>query len=102
MTGTYILSSGYYDAYFSKALKVRRLIKKGYLELFNRCENLLIPTSPVLPFKLKNNSFAYHHSVRSHIYYFNILQKFFSIDCLNTFSNFGISKIIKFFSKTFF
>ncbi len=55
MTGTYVLSSGYYDAYFSKALKVRRLIKNGYSDLFNKCENLLIPTTPGLPFKLKNN-----------------------------------------------
>ncbi len=55
MTGTYVLSSGYYDAYYSKALKVRRLIKTGYSELFNKCENLLIPTTPDLPFKLKQN-----------------------------------------------
>ena len=55
MTGTYVLSSGYYDAYFSKALKVRRLIKNGYSDLFNKCENLLVPTTPELPFKLKNN-----------------------------------------------
>ena len=55
MTGTYVLSSGYYDAYFSKALKVRRLIRNGYLDIFKNCENLLIPTTPDLPFKLKNN-----------------------------------------------
>ena len=55
MIGTYVLSSGYYDAYFSKALKVRRLIKNSYSDLFNKCENLLIPTTPELPFKLKNN-----------------------------------------------
>ena len=55
MTGTYVLSSGYYDAYFSKALKVRRLIKNSYSDLFNKCENLLIPSTPELPFKLKNN-----------------------------------------------
>ena len=55
MTGTYVLSSGYYDAYISKALKVRRLIKNSYSDLFNKCENLLIPTTPELPFKLKNN-----------------------------------------------
>ena len=55
MTGTYVLSSGYYDAYFSKALKVRRLIKNSYSDLFNKCENLLIPTTPELPFQLKNN-----------------------------------------------
>ena len=55
MTGTYVLSSGYYDAYFSKALKVRRLIKNGYSDIFCNCENLLIPTTPELPFKLNNN-----------------------------------------------
>ena len=55
MTGTYVLSSGYYDAYFSKALKVRRLIRNGYSDIFNNCENLLIPTTPDLPFKLENN-----------------------------------------------
>ena len=55
MTGTYVLSSGYYDAYYSKALKVRRLIKNGYSEIFNKCDNLLIPTTPELPFKLNNN-----------------------------------------------
>ena len=55
MTGTYVLSSGYYDAYFSKALKVRRLIRNGYSDIFNYCENLLIPTTPDLPFKLENN-----------------------------------------------
>ena len=55
MTGTYVLSSGYYDAYFSKALKVRRLIKNGYSDIFSNCENLLIPTTPELPFKLNNN-----------------------------------------------
>ena len=55
MTGTYVLSSGYYDAYFSKALKVRRLIRNGYSDIFKNCENLLIPTTPDLPFKLENN-----------------------------------------------
>jgi aspartyl-tRNA(Asn)/glutamyl-tRNA(Gln) amidotransferase subunit A len=54
MTGTYVLSSGYYDAYFSKALKVRRLIKDGYTSLLSGCENLLIPSTPDLPFKLNN------------------------------------------------
>ena len=55
MTGTYVLSSGYYDAYFSKALKVRRLIRNGYSDIFKNCQNLLIPTTPDLPFKLENN-----------------------------------------------
>ena len=55
ITGTYVLSSGYYEAYFSKALKVRRLIRNGYFDIFKKCENLLMPTTPDLPFKLKNN-----------------------------------------------
>ncbi len=55
ITGTYVLSSGYYEAYFSKALKVRRLIRNGYIDIFKNCENLLMPTTPDLPFKLKNN-----------------------------------------------
>jgi aspartyl-tRNA(Asn)/glutamyl-tRNA(Gln) amidotransferase subunit A len=54
MTGTYVLSSGYYDAYFSKALKVRRLIKDGYSSLLSNCDNLLLPSTPDLPFKLNN------------------------------------------------
>ncbi len=54
MTGTYVLSSGYYDAYYSKALKVRRLIKEGYTSLLKNCDNLLLPSTPDLPFKLKN------------------------------------------------
>ena len=54
MTGTYVLSSGYYDAYFSKALKVRRLIKEGYSNLLQKYDNLLLPSTPDLPFKLNN------------------------------------------------
>ena len=54
MTGTYVLSAGYYDAYYSKALKVRRLIKEEYSSLLNEHENLLIPSTPDLPFRLNN------------------------------------------------
>ena len=43
------------DYFFVDELEFRRLIKNGYSELFNKCENLLIPTTPELPFKLKNN-----------------------------------------------
>lgn len=55
MTGTYVLSSGYYDAYFSKALKVRRLIKDGYSNLLKKYDNLLLPSTPDLPFSLGNS-----------------------------------------------
>lgn len=52
MLGTYVLSSGYYDAYYKKALKARSLIKKDFEEVFKRVDALLGPVSPVLPFKI--------------------------------------------------
>ena len=55
MTGTYVLSSGYYDAYYSKALKVRRLIKDEYNKLFFKVDCLFIPTTSSTAFPLKNN-----------------------------------------------
>ena len=55
MTGTYVLSSGYYDAYYSKALKVRRLIKDKYNKLFSSIDCLFIPTTATTAFPLKNN-----------------------------------------------
>ena len=51
MVGTYVLSSGYYDAYYKKAQKVRTVIKNAYSELFNKYDLLLTPTSPVTAFK---------------------------------------------------
>ncbi len=54
MTGTYILSSGYYDAYYSKALKVRRLIKDKYNKIFSELDCLFIPTTANPPFYLNN------------------------------------------------
>jgi len=52
MLGTYALSSGYYDAYYLKALKVRRLIKNDFDEAFRHCDVLLCPTAPTTAFKL--------------------------------------------------
>lgn len=52
MIGTYVLSSGYYDAYFLKAAKVRTLIRRDYLEAFQRVDLLVGPTTPTLPFGL--------------------------------------------------
>jgi aspartyl-tRNA(Asn)/glutamyl-tRNA(Gln) amidotransferase subunit A len=52
MIGTYALSSGYYDAYFLKAGKVRTLIKEDYLKAFEKVDVLAGPTTPSLPFKL--------------------------------------------------
>lgn len=52
MLGTYTLSSGYYEAYYLKAMKVRTLIRKDFEEAFKKVDVLLTPVSPTLPFKL--------------------------------------------------
>ena len=49
--GTYVLSSGYYDAYYLRALKVRRWIRAGFDEAFRSCDALLTPTSPTTAFR---------------------------------------------------
>ncbi len=49
--GTYVLSSGYYDAYYLRALKVRRWIRAGFDEAFRSCDALLTPTSPSPAFR---------------------------------------------------
>ncbi len=51
MLGTYVLSAGYYDAYYRKAQKVRRLIRNDYLNAFQQVDVIVSPTSPVPPFK---------------------------------------------------
>jgi aspartyl-tRNA(Asn)/glutamyl-tRNA(Gln) amidotransferase subunit A len=51
MLGTYVLSAGYYDAYYRKAQKVRRLIRNDYLNAFAQVDVIISPTSPVPPFK---------------------------------------------------
>ena len=56
MIGTYVLSSGYYDAYYKKAQKVRTLIKNTYNELFEKYDLLLMPTSPTTAFKFGEKS----------------------------------------------
>ncbi|MBA3846484.1 MAG: Asp-tRNA(Asn)/Glu-tRNA(Gln) amidotransferase subunit GatA [Planctomycetes bacterium] len=50
MLGTYVLSSGYYDAYYKKAQQVRRLICDDYARVFSQCDALLGPTSPTTAF----------------------------------------------------
>ena len=54
--GTYVLSSGYYDAYYKKAQKVRTVIKDAYNELFKKYDLLLTPTSPTTAFKIGEKS----------------------------------------------
>jgi len=50
--GTYVLSSGYYDAYYLRAQKVRTLIRRDFEEAFKKVDGLLSPTSPVPAFKI--------------------------------------------------
>src|ERR1700704_1991359 len=50
--GTYVLSAGYYDAYYLKGQKVRALIAKDFRNAFTKVDAILTPTSPVPPFRL--------------------------------------------------
>lgn len=52
MLGTFLLSSGYHDAYYLQALKVRRLIKNAYDDAFKKCDVLLGPTTPAPAFEI--------------------------------------------------
>jgi aspartyl-tRNA(Asn)/glutamyl-tRNA(Gln) amidotransferase subunit A len=56
MIGTYVLSAGYYDAYFTKAQKVRALIVRDFQQAFEKCDLLLTPTAPSSAFALGENS----------------------------------------------
>ncbi len=51
MLGTYALSAGYYDAYYLKALKVRRLIRNDYDAAFEKVDALIGPTTPSAAFR---------------------------------------------------
>ncbi len=55
MIGTYVLSAGYYDAYYIKAQKVRRLIQEDFLNAFEQCDALLTPTTPSAAFAIGEN-----------------------------------------------
>jgi len=52
MLGTYALSSGYYDAYYLKALKVRNLIRADFTNAFDKCDCIMMPVSPTTAFKI--------------------------------------------------
>jgi len=56
MLGTYCLSSGYYDAYYKKAQKVRTLIKKDFTKAFEEVDFLITPTSPTPAFEIGQKS----------------------------------------------
>ena len=52
LLGTFALSSGYYDAYYLRALKIRRLIRQDFDEAFKKVDVIMGPTSPISPFKI--------------------------------------------------
>ena len=54
--GTYVLSSGYYDAYYKKAQKVRTIIREEYKKLFDKYDLILTPTSPTVAFGIGEKS----------------------------------------------
>ena len=56
MLGTYVLSAGYYDAYYRKAQKVRRLIKNDFDRAFKKVDLILTPTAPTTAFKIGEKS----------------------------------------------
>lgn len=56
MLGTFVLSAGYFDAYYTKGLKVRRLIKEKTEQIFEDYDFILMPTAPTTAFKIGENS----------------------------------------------
>lgn len=56
MIGTYVLSAGYYDAYYLKAQKVRRLIRDDFVKAFEKCDVILTPTAPSPAFPIGDKS----------------------------------------------
>ena len=56
LIGTYVLSAGYYDAYYLKAQQVRRLIAQDFVEAFKQCDVIMGPTSPTTAFNLGSKS----------------------------------------------
>jgi aspartyl-tRNA(Asn)/glutamyl-tRNA(Gln) amidotransferase subunit A len=56
MIGTYVLSAGFYDAYYTQAQKIRTLIARDFEQAFEKCDVILAPTTPTAAFKLGENS----------------------------------------------
>lgn len=52
MLGTFALSSGYYDAYYKKALQVRSLVRKDFDEVFEKCDFVISPVAPTVAYKI--------------------------------------------------
>ena len=56
MLGSFVLSSGYYDAYYLRAQKVRTLIRQDFLQAFERVDAIVTPTTPTAAFKIGEKS----------------------------------------------
>ena len=56
MLGTYALRSGYYDAYYLRAQKVRTLIRRDFARAFEKCDVIASPTSPTVAFRIGEKS----------------------------------------------
>lgn len=56
MLGTYVLSAGYFDAYYKRALKLRTLVKKDFDEVFKKADAIITPVSPTPAFKIGEKS----------------------------------------------
>jgi len=56
LIGTYVLSAGYYDAYYNKARRVRKLIWNDFIEAYKKCDILLTPTAPTAAFAIGENT----------------------------------------------
>jgi aspartyl-tRNA(Asn)/glutamyl-tRNA(Gln) amidotransferase subunit A len=56
MLGTFVLSSGYYDAYYTKGQQVRTLIRQDFSEAFKQCDLMVTPTAPFAAFKVGEKS----------------------------------------------
>lgn len=56
LLGTYALSSGYYDAYYKKALAVRQQCRSEHNEIFKKCDAMLTPTAPTVAYKIGENT----------------------------------------------
>ena len=55
LLGNYALSSGYYDAYYGKAMALKQLIRKEYNDIFAKCDAVLTPTAPTTAYKCNEN-----------------------------------------------
>ena len=56
MIGTYVLSAGFYDAYYTQAMKVRTLLQRDFEQAFAECDTILAPTAPSAAFALGEKS----------------------------------------------